>query len=253
MERKNNMNLKELLEIIIKKWWLILLLTVIGFGSAYYLTVKFVTPTYEAKTVLYIGREDATLGSIDVSLGQLQADSQLIIDYKQIALTRLVINEVVKNTGLNISENGSWNEALKSGDGSSNGARIMSYKAFQNNIVIETVQDSRLFTVGFIDQDPVIAKIVSDELAKQLAIAVSQIVGVENIRILDQSTVPEKPIAPKISQNAIIGGLLGFIASLSIIIIMFLFSDTVKDEEDIKNLIGVSVLGSIPEFKGEAR
>ena len=193
------------------------------------MSAKYVTPVYEAKTVLYIGSEDSAMGSIGISLGQLEANSQLLIDYKQIALTRLVIDEVVKNTGLNIS-----------------------YIAFQNNIVIENISDSRLFTVGFRNSDPLIAKKVSDELAKQITVAAAQIVGVENIRILDQALVPQTPVSPNLFLNTMIGGALGLLISLIIVIMMFILKDTVTDEEDIENLIGVSVLGSIPEFKEEA-
>ncbi|MBC3805363.1 hypothetical protein GH808_13145 [Acetobacterium fimetarium] len=230
MDTTKDIDLKELIDIIVKKWWLILLLTIVGFGSAYLVSAKYVTPVYEAKTVLYIGSEDSAMGSIGISLGQLEANSQLLIDYKQIALTRLVIDEVVKNTGLNIS-----------------------YIAFQNNIVIENISDSRLFTVGFRNSDPLIAKKVSDELAKQITVAAAQIVGVENIRILDQALVPQTPVSPNLFLNTMIGGALGLLISLIIVIMMFILKDTVTDEEDIENLIGVSVLGSIPEFKGEAK
>ncbi|MBI4856816.1 MAG: hypothetical protein HY818_08750 [Acetobacterium woodii] len=253
METAKEIDLKEIFKILVKKWWMILLLTVAGFVMAYSFTAVFITPTYEAKTVLYIGQENTGLGSIGISLGQLQADSQLIIDYKQLALTRLVINEVAKNTGLKISEDSTGNSSFGLGKKSSEDAMNMTYKEFQDNTVIETVADSRLFTVGFIHSDPQISKIVSDELAKQLTLAVSEIVGVENIRILDQAVVPQKPVAPNKLQNALVGGLLGFILAIIIIIMMFLLSDTVNDEEDIENLIGVSVLGDIPEFKGEAR
>ncbi|MBC3889963.1 hypothetical protein GH810_16815 [Acetobacterium paludosum] len=230
MDTTKDIDLKELLEIIVKKWWLIILLTIIGFGSAYFVSTKYITPIYEAKTVLYIGSEDSSLGSIGISLGQLEANSQLLVDYKQIALTRLVINEVMKNTGYNIS-----------------------YDNFQNNIVIENISGSRLFTVGFKNPDPATAKLISDELAKQLTVAASQIVGVQNIRILDQSSVPQTPVSPNILLNTVVGGALGLLVAFIIIVIMFALKDTVKNEEDIEKLIGISVLGSIPEFKGEAK
>lgn len=230
METTKEVNFKELLEIIVKKWWLILLLTVIGFGTAYIYTIKYISPVYEANTVLYIGQEGGSLGSIDVSLGQLNANSQLLVDYTQIASTRLVINEVIKNLGLNIS-----------------------YDEFKDSVVIESVLDSRLFTVGFRHPDPQVAKQIADELAKQLTVAVLQIVGVENIRILDQALVPQEPISPNVLLNAVIGGLLGFFIALFVIILMFLINDTIRNEEDIEKLIGVSVLGDIPEFKGEVR
>ena len=230
MENVNDIELRELLAICIKKWWLIVMLTVLGCGIAYFVSIKFVTPVYEAKTVLYIGQENGSLGGIDISLGQLNANSQLIIDYKQLALTRLVTGAVIKNSGLNIS-----------------------YDDFQKNVVIESITDSRLFTVGYRNPNPEIAKKVADELAKQLTIAVLQIVGVENIRILDQASLPDIPVSPNKYLNALIGGILGLFIALLIIYVMFLVDDTIKGEEDIENLIGLSALGAIPEFKGEVR
>lgn len=230
METNKEMDLREMFLIFAKKWWLILLLTLVGSGMAYGITVKYVSPVYEGKTVLYIGQEGSGLGSIGISLGQLEANSQLIIDYKQLALTRLVIDAVIKNTGVNIS-----------------------YADFENNTVIETVKDSRLFTVGFRHPDPVIAQLVSTELSKQLTLAVSQIVGVENIRILDQALLPQTPVAPNVMLNTLIGGILGFLASLFIIAIMFMMDDTVKNENDIENLLGVTVMGNTPEFKAEVK
>ncbi len=253
MATTNAVDLKELFRIVLKKWWLILLCTIIGFGSAYYITSKFITPIYEAKTVLYIGQEQSELGNIGISVGQLEADSQLIIDYKQIALTRLVIDAVSRNTGLSVSDSETLKTDTSIGGNSVEDPMTMSYKDFRNSTIIETIENSRLFTVGFINPDPEIAKKVSDELSKQLTIAVSQIVGVQNIRILDQSIMPLKPIAPSKFSNSIIGGILGFLFSTFIIIILFLINDTVKDEDEIISLIGVSVLGSIPEFKGEKR
>lgn len=86
-----------------------------------------------------------------------------------------------------------------------------------------------------------------------MTVAVLEIVGVENIRVLDKALVPQSPVLPNKLQNAMVGGMLGFIAALVIIFMMFLFNDTVNNEEDIEKLIGVSVLGSIPKFKGEVK
>lgn len=229
MEEIRDVDLKEVIAFLLKKWWLILLLTTLGFGAAYFITDRYITPIYEARTVLFIGNEDQGLGTVDISLGQLNADSQLIVDYQQIALTRLVINEVIKNLGLKIS-----------------------YEELRNYVVIETVQESRLFTVGFRYPDPRIAKLVSDELAKQLSLAVFEIVGVENVRVLDQAQVPEYPISPNKFKNALLGSFSGLITSLAIIITLFLLDDTIKNEDDIENLLGITVLGTIPRMKGKA-
>jgi capsular polysaccharide biosynthesis protein len=226
MENKKELQLKDIFQILLAKWWLILALTVFGFGTAFFVTYQFVTPIYEAETVLFIGSENTGLGSVDISLGTLNANNQLVVDYQQIALTRLVIDAVIKNTNLDIT-----------------------YEEFCNNVVIQTVSDSRLFTVGFMNPDPTIAKTVSDELANQLTLAVYEIIGVDNIRILDQAQVPLYPISPNILKNSAIGAFLGLLISLGLISFLYLVDDTVKNEEDVETLLGVNVLGSIPEYK----
>lgn len=248
METNRAIDLKELFNILMKKWWLVLLLTAMGFLVAYLITSLLITPMYETQTVLYIGKEDAGLGTIDISLGKLQADSRLIVDYKQLAVTRLVIDSVAANTGLTVTETVEDDELTNKED---KDPRQMTYKKFRDSIIIRTVEDSRLFTVGFSHPDPQIAKEVSDELAKQLAVVVLEIVGVENIRILDQALVPDKPVSPKVIQNTLIGGFLGLILAMFLVFLMFLFSDRIMNDVDVENLINVPVLGEIPVFKKE--
>lgn len=226
MENRKEIQFKDVLQLLKQKWWLILLLSAIGFGSSFLVTKYLLTPIYEAETVLFIGNENTGLGNVDISLGTLNANSQLIVDYQQIALTRLVIDEVIKNTNLDIS-----------------------YEDFQENMVIQTVSDSRLFTVGYKDPDPVVAQTISDELAKQLSLAVFEIVGVENIRILDQAQVPQTPVSPNVSSLSLLGALLGMILSIIVIAILQLIDDTVKSEADVESLLSSNVLGSIPKFK----
>jgi capsular polysaccharide biosynthesis protein len=226
MENRKELQFKDIIQLLKQKWWLILLLTTIGLGTSFLFSTQIMTPIYESETVLFIGNENTGLGSVDISLGTLNADSQLIVDYQQIALTRLVIGAVIQNTNLNIS-----------------------YEDFRENVVIQTVSDSRLFTVGYRDPDPIIAQTVSDELAKQLSLAVFEIVGVENIRILDQAQIPQEPVSPNVLLLSLLGALAGLIISIMIIAILHLLDDTVKSETDVENLLGTTVLGSIPKFK----
>jgi capsular polysaccharide biosynthesis protein len=238
------LDLTELLQIFIKKWLIIFIFTAVGLILSFVITYFLITPKYQADTVLYIGQESGSLGNIDVSLGQLQADSQLIIDYQQLALTRLVIDEVAKNTGLTVTDTAQTTDTAADN-------RTMTYKEFRADTVIETVEDSRLFTVGFINADPEVARSVADELAKQLTLVVFEVVGVENIRVIDQAQLPQNPVTPKMIQNIIVGGLLGFVLSLILIFMMAVLNDRVENEADIEHLIGIPVIGEIPEFRKE--
>jgi capsular exopolysaccharide synthesis family protein len=130
---------------------------------------------------------------------------------------------------------------------------VIDYQTFRNNTVIEVVDNSRLFTIAFRNPSPQIAKQVADELANQLITTVPEIIGVNNIQIVDTALLPEKPVTPSLLYNAIIGGALALILAFFVIVLSYLRKDPISSEAELENLTGVSVLGRIPEFKAELR
>ncbi|WKY46943.1 Wzz/FepE/Etk N-terminal domain-containing protein [Eubacteriaceae bacterium ES3] len=217
-------DLKKITAVLIKKWWLILIFTTISFGTSYLVADRYLTPIYEATTVLFLGTENTSLADLDSSL--MDTDRQLITDYQHIALSHSVIDPIISNLNLQ-----------------------MTYAEFLENIFITAVEGSRLFTISFQSPDPIIANSVANSLANQLLQSISATVGVENIQILDSAPVPDAPIFPRMLNVLILGTSLGILLALAIIIFAFLLDNTVKNEDDVENLIGTSVLGNIPKVK----
>lgn len=223
-------NIKEILRAIIKKIWLIVLLMIIGATIAHYITVNYIVPTYQANTVLFIGREENIINGVGLSLNDLYINDQLFIDYQQLAGTRLVVDEVRKNLKTDIS-----------------------FEDFRRSMDVYTIGKSRLFGVSFKSSDPEFAAAASNELAKQITLAAAKIVNVQNIRIIDKAIVPTKQIAPNSMMNTVVAGFLGVFLGLLIIFIQVLFDNTIKSEEDVERLTKLPIIGVIPKFRGEIR
>ena len=225
MERQYlEIDLRELFRQFRRKWWLIILIVLTSSFVSYYLTNQYVEPVYEAKTSLFIGKEGNDLG---ISLSELQTYNQLIIDYAELAKSRLVIEPIIKQLDLMISVEG-----------------------FQQSLAVNTIEDSRLFTVRFRHTDPEIATQVANALAKELQLKATEIVEVENIRVIDKALVPRFPIRPNIVLNTIIGGCLGFIIGFFAIFLQELFNNTIKNEDDVTRVLGINTIGLIPHYKG---
>lgn len=225
-----NIDLKKILTIILKKIWIVvafLLVFTLGAG----LISSFLIPkVYQAQTTMFIGKEKGTLGNIGLSLMELETYNQLIIDYKEIANSRLVILATINNLNLK-----------------------MDIEEFRKKLSINIIDKSRLFTVSFSDKDPIIAAVVANEMAKQLSIAVAEIVNVENIRILDKALIPTKPIFPIVSLITIIAGFIGVLIGLFIIYLMEVFNNTFEGQEEIEAELNLSVLAVIPKNKKEEK
>ncbi len=120
---------------------------------------------------------------------------------------------------------------------------------FRKMLNIEIIDNSRLFTVRYRDKDPELAAKVVNEMAKQLSIAVVEIVNVENIRIIDKALVPEEPAYPKSNMIMVIAAFIGLIVSLLVIYFIELFDDTYATQEEVERELELPVVAIIPRYR----
>lgn len=222
MEQKQEIDLKELFDNFIKKWWLIISLMMIFAVVSYMITEYIIDPNYQSNTTLFIGNEQNDI-ELGLSLNDLRRDSGLIGDYQSIAKTRLIIDSVL-NT-LNIE---------------------MPIEDFRKGMTIQTIDDSRLFVVSFVSKSPELSAAIANELAKQLTIAAYEIVGVENIRILDKAIINYEAISPSKLKNTILGGLIGWLIGMTISLILFVLNDTISSKADVSKILKSPIIGDIP-------
>lgn len=222
MATENNIEINELFISLKKYKWLIIGIMIFFILLSYYLSTQIITPMYKADTTLFIGKEENDLG---ISLSEINRNNVLISDYKNIAESRLIINQVMKN--LNIS---------------------IELKKFRKRMSIEIIDDSRLFIVSYESENPKIARDVANELAEQLSIGVLEIVGVKNIKIIDKALIPDEIETPKVLKNTVLGGFIGLTIGLIVFFILFLKNDVIHDIDSVVKDLKLTLIGSIPLF-----
>ena len=91
-------------------------------------------------------------------------------------------------------------------------------------------------------------------LAKRLEESkVAEVMQPNNVQVVDEPTLPEKPISPRKGRTLLLAALLGFLLSSMYIVAMELMNRTIHTEEDVKNYLDLPVLGSIPDEESIAR
>jgi capsular exopolysaccharide synthesis family protein len=219
-------DLKETVSKVIKKGWIILLLIVVFALAARFVSANYIQKIYQAKTTMFIGKEQGTVTNI--TLSDIEASNQLIVDYKEIANSRLVIESVMQKLNMN-----------------------MDIMDFREALSIDIIDKSRLFSVSFSSPDPVQAANVANEMAQQLLDSVADIVDVENIRIIDAAQVPAEPVSPNVNIVTLLAAVLGLIAGLLGIYLNEVFNDTYSNQETVENELQLDVLAVIPKYKEE--
>jgi len=72
------------------------------------------------------------------------------------------------------------------------------------------------------------------------------------IRIVENGSLPENPISPKIKLNLALGGILGAMLGIATALMLDARDRTLKTVQEIKNQLNYTLLGSIPSFGKEA-
>lgn len=217
-------NIKDLLRLILRKWW-IFAICILVFGSAAYIwTNYFIVPIYSSSTTLYVGKnaESEGIQTSDLSLG-----SNLIHDYRELARSKLVAREVIEEMGL----------------------RNVSPASLAGKIVVSQKNESRVIQLSVNDTNPQMAMELTNKVAEVLQKKIIEIMQIENVQIIDRAELQPYPVSPNHRLNYTIGIILGLIVGMGMILLIIYFDNTVKTPEDVKKHLDLPVIGTIPSFK----
>jgi len=217
--------LKNLFQIIRKRWLVILSLTVFILILGIVYTFLIVKPIYQSDTSIYIGKYTES-ESKSIMYNDVLLNDRLVKDYREIVKSRLIADEVIKEMNL----------------------KDITYKKLASKLDVTSKEDTRLIVISATDINPEFSKNLADKVAEAFQKKATEIMKVENIQIIDKAIIPEVPIKPNKIANITISFLIGLMISLFVVNIIEYFDDTIKTPEDVIKQLDLSVIGAIPVF-----
>lgn len=215
----DEIDLLEILHLFLHKAWLLALCFIAGAVILGLYTKFMVTPMYSATSTIYVLSKTTSLTSV----ADLQLGSQLTADYQMLGTSRLVVEQVIENMGLN-----------------------MSYGMLASRISISNPTDTHFLRITVSDADPQLAADISNAMAEELSNSVAEVMVTEKPSLAEVAIPASMPYSPNIPKQAMIGGLIGFCIAAALILLRFFIDDTIKTTDDIQKELGINTLAIVP-------
>lgn len=205
--------------------FILIIFVVMGYLYSYY----YVTPMYKssATVVLVQNGNSEVLGSNDsITQNDITLNQNLLSTYTKIAKSDKVLEQVIKKLKLNIS-----------------------VQDLSSLINVEAVSNTEVFKISVINPNNVLAANITNELLNTFSQEVQDLYNMNNVYAMDYAEVSNSPYNINHIKDISVFTIIGVIAALSMVVIIYLLDTTIKSEKDVEEYAGLSVLSTIPVYQ----
>lgn len=214
-------SISEIIDAVKKRWKIIALTTVLATVVSGIFSFFVISPTYEASTKIFIGKEGAEsegYNSSDVSMYQ-----NLIKTYSELIKTKDLVNKAINNSEYDLSVN-----------------------SVLNGITVNTLTGTQILQISYQSKSPSIAKNILESITNEFITKAEELVPNGNVKILESVELPKNPVAPNKTMNIAIAFILGMMVGFGIVFLLEYLDNTYKNKEQLEKDLDIPVLGVIP-------
>lgn len=229
MEQTMEINLQDILKVLVKRIWIVLLCAVLVGSAVLVYTVNFVVPQYQASVTMYVNNNSSKDKNY-VSSGDLAVALKLVATYVNIIKSDRVLDRVVEKTGL-----------------------MVTTSQIRSMISAEPEGETEMFRVTVTSPYPQMSADIANAIAQLAPEEIAEIIEGSSAKIIDEARVPTHRSSPSYTVNTIVGAMVGALLASLIVILAHLLDVRVKSEEDLQRICDVPVLGVIPNLTNDAK
>ena len=198
-----------------------LVFAIAAFGYSAFLAKK----EYQSTSRIYVvSRQNQDNNALTNS--DLQAGSYLVKDYREIILSQNVLRQAIEELKLD-----------------------MTPAELSKKISVSVPTDTRILSITAKDGNPKEAARIANGLRNVAAEKIIAVTKVSDVTTLDEAEVPQSPSSPNIRRNVLLGFIAGAGLMVVLMVVVEVLDDRVKRPEDIEELMGLTLLGIVPDIK----
>ncbi len=222
--QSNNMKvitLSDLWGLFLHRLWIILLVTIFTLAVVVTSVSMTYVPRYNSAATLYILQQNQV--NSDKDYEDFNLALKVVKDCTHLIKSHSVLDTVISNLDLD-----------------------MSYGELYNNVKIANPTETRILEVTVESDSPYKAKKIVDEICTVGTIKITEAMGFEQVRFFERGILNRAPCNQASILLYMIIGFVVMVLTYSVFLISYILDDKIRTDEDIKNYLGLSILGDIP-------
>lgn len=221
----------DIFKILLKRLWIILLVAVIVFSSAYALALSTYSEQYTSKSTIMVRNPEDNL-SASSSAYYYDLTKTAVNDCQILLTSRTVLYRIIDELSLDDLN--------------------ISYSTLLGMISINGYADSHVLEVSVTSDNPELSKKIVDKLCQVGAEQIESHIDFATARVIDEGTLNRYPSNSVNVQMAIVFALVAAIAIWGLFVVIHMADDKIRTPEDVEKRLGLSVLGTIPFSEGDS-
>jgi len=220
-------SIEQIFHILFKRIGLILLVTIFAAAAVGAYSWLLLDDVYQASSTVIVSNQKAAVtdGSSQLTYSDYTLNVQLVDSYRIICKTNRVLDQVIAELGL-----------------------PMTREQLSGKISVTGAGDTEIIHIQVKDKDPVLAQSITNTITRIFQSEVKDIMQMDNVQIIDEAPLPRVPVEPSRMRNVVIGLMVGLVLGICLAFLLEYLDRSVKTEEQLAEILGVPVLGSVPKI-----
>lgn len=220
--------LKDLWDIFMRRITAIVLAAVIVAGGYFAIDRLAFQPMYNSTATLYLLRENENMSvSSGEAANEFNLALKMVNDCNYLIKSRSVVERVIWDLDLDVD-----------------------YARLRSRISVANPTNTRILEVSVEAESPQQAKDIVDRLCEIGQASITDAMGFQQVNLYEYGTLESRPCNRTGLMTFLLAGTTAALLVYGVYLLAFLLDDRLRTEEDIENVLGLSILAEIPNLGG---
>lgn len=225
---KENISITDILKICLKRWYIIVVFSIVFAIGAYLISEFVISPMYKSSGQIHAKNNSASAEfSTEITSGELSASERLGITFIEMLKNDTFLSKV-KNMG---------NFDLSTGQ-------------IRGMLVFQQPEDTAIINIRVNSSDAKLSYMLAQEILRHAPAYLEGEMQGTTVDVLQEARLETSPYSPNVSRNSFYGLLLGFVFGVILCLCLEFFNKKIESAEEVEEAFGYPVLGEIPNLKG---
>ena len=222
-QKEKTISMQEML-VLVKRYLVgIIAAGLIGGALTYCVCSFFVAPVYEASAKMIVNAKQEQTGT--VTNDQILSAQKLVDTYAIIIRSRTVLEPVVNKLHLS-----------------------MDVERLAKMVTVTSVNETQVMQVAVQSTNPELALDIVTEIIAVSPEIIIDAVEAGSVKTVETAHIRKNPVAPNTNLYTLLSAFLCMFAVVAIVFIRFMTDNTYKSEVDLRDDLGLPILGVIPDY-----